>query len=282
MHSSEHQSPLDLTIVVVSYNSGPLIVDYLAGVLRCGDWQSVVVDNGSNAETVALLRRELADDQLLLLSTNQGYGRAANAAFQTIKTRYALLLNPDISVSPEQIHHFFRDALSSVKGAAIWAPATSEIQHTGSGPMAVTNVLGAVMLFDMAQMVDIGLFDDNLFLFYEEQDLCRRVVGAGRGIYLLTDHYFQHAKGTSSGGSDAVFYLKHWHVGWSSCYYARKHHLKRGRRLQWLLLRYSLKAQLARSHRKRLKYRARVAGVWAYLRGQQAFDERGLPRGFRG
>ena len=274
-------APLDLTVVVISYNSGQLILDNLSEVIRSPRWRSLIVDNNSTDNTPQLLREAFLPESVLALPANAGYGRAANAAFERLQTRYALLLNPDIVVSEAAVEAFMQDAMKLSGEAAIVAPATAEKDYLHQGPVQRRDVLGAAMLFDMQQMQSVGVFDNNLFLFYEEKDLCRRVNQSGLQVLLTTDHYFTHAKGTSSGGSIRIYYLKQWHVGWSSCYYLCKHRLNKGRkRPVALLLRYLLKSLFSGTALKRLKYRARVAGVSAYLTGKRSFDDQGKPRGW--
>ncbi|MFV0276830.1 MAG: glycosyltransferase [Parahaliea sp.] len=276
----KQDAELDLTVVIICYNSAQLIVDNLSEVLHSRRWRSLVVDNNSAGDTITLLRQHFPADKLVLLPRNEGYGRAANVVLGKLQTRYALLLNPDIIASEADITGFVEHARGQHPPAAIVAPATRPEEKTSTGMLECDEVLGAAMLFDQEQMRGIGWFDEQLFLYYEEKDLCRRARQAGSRILQDSDHYLRHDKGTSSGSSERIAYLKQWHVGWSSCYYLNKHGLDRGRRSPWfMLLRYSVKATLYyRDRGENLKYRARCAGVLAYIQGLAAFDADGQPR----
>lgn len=278
-HTAAEGAEPGLTVIIVSYNSGRLILEGLPSVVRSPRWRTLIIDNNSPDGSAALLREHFGEERVLALPRNEGYGRGANAALTRLQTRYALLMNPDIVADEGQVAAFFASATRPPGPAAIVAPATNPRDHRHRGLLPRDNVLGAAMLFDREHMAGIGWFDEQLFLYYEEKDLCRRVLAAGGAIYLDSDHHFLHHKGTSSGESREVIYLKHWHVGWSSCYYLRKHGLDKGRRRpRALLLKYRLKALLYRKPAERLKYRARSAGVAAYLRGLAAFSDSGEPR----
>ncbi|MFV0476346.1 MAG: glycosyltransferase [Parahaliea sp.] len=276
---TDGDTEFDLTIIVISYNSGQLVIDNLDSVVNSRRWLTQVIDNNSSDNSFQLMSKHFQPEQLIALPRNEGYGRAANVALMFLKTRYALLLNPDIAVDEKTVADFVHHAINTAPDAAIIAPATRPEEQCHCGMLAQRDVLGAAMLFDREQFKDIGWFDEHLFLYYEEKDLCRRVIEAGKAIYLDSEHYFVHAKGSSSGNSNAIAYLKHWHVGWSSCYYLKKHGLNHGRQgALAMLLRYSTKALFYHSASARLKYRARSAGVSAFLRGKGPFDAEGHPR----
>jgi GT2 family glycosyltransferase len=188
-------------------------------------------------------------------------------------------LNPDIEVSDDEVVVFYHLAQQSGRDAVVYAPATKIDEFTKTGWHDVSFVLGAAMLFDTQLLEEFGRFDENFFLFYEEKDLCYRIISEGGRICRLSDVLFGHNKGTSSGSYAAVDYLKQWHVAWSSAYYLTKHRLNRGRfRLSNLLICYFLKSIFSLSSSKRTKYKARVGGMLAYFRGGDAFDVAGRPQ----
>lgn len=268
-----------LSIVIVSFNSVELILNGLAEILDNPSFNVVIVDNHGSDHAEEILSSAFPQQAVITMDRNIGYGRAANLGFSKVNTRYILLLNPDISVSSDELISFFNAVLSSKQGAAVYAPTTILDQKTNQGFYETNNVLGAVMLFDMEVMSQIGLFDENIFLYYEEKDLCKRIIDSGNKIVISTDHYFPHAKGTSSGSSGGILYLKQWHVGWSSLYFFKKHNLARGRhRPIIMIIRYFLKSIFSLSESKRRKYRARCGGVIAFLLGKKAFDINGNPR----
>jgi GT2 family glycosyltransferase len=270
---------LDLTIAIISFNSGALIAQNFKELILDKDIAVTIVDNHSTDGNIELVRDISTDTHIVELENNIGYGRAANVALLSTKTRFLLLLNPDIQVSVEEIKQFYNSVLVEGRKAVIYAPATKAEELTKNGWCMVPEVLGAVMLFDLERLTPYGYFDENLFLFYEEKDLCKRVFDAGGHILRLSDMIFKHDKGTSSGVGRKVYYLKQWHVAWSSAYYLKKHKLNTGRhRLGVMIMRYTFTYLFSFSGVKRLKYRARIGGLLAFLLGKKAFDEQGLPQ----
>ena len=105
----EISEPLDLAIVVVSYNVEALLRRCLQTVYSSigGLKMAVcVVDNHSSDDSVAMVRREFPQAHLIANSDNPGYSTANNQGFKQLGVfdkmppRYCLLLNPDTEVMP--------------------------------------------------------------------------------------------------------------------------------------------------------------------------------------
>jgi len=60
-------------------------------------------------------------------------------------------------------------------------------------------VSGAFMFFDAKKFEDVGGFDPNIFLFYEEMDICQRLKHKGYTTVFYPDSSFTHYQGKSSG-----------------------------------------------------------------------------------
>lgn len=262
----------DLTIIIVSYNSASVIIDCLGALIDAMPHQVKVVDNTSRSGDVDRLEQRFPALDILRLDHNLGYGRAANAALQDVRSRYALLINPDVIIDSRQIMELLEQAEAYPQGA-IFGPATSRKHQQISTPAQEQDAIsGSCMLFDMEKLRPLGGFDDNIFLFSEEVDLCWRAREVGYKVLLLPRIYVEHLAGQSSGSSDAVEYMKNWHFGWSRSYFYRKHQQDHGkhalRRRYWL---YSWKALIARRHYDQVKFRAIRDGIRAFRSGKGAF-----------
>jgi N-acetylglucosaminyl-diphospho-decaprenol L-rhamnosyltransferase len=269
-----------LTIIIVSYNSYFALSQFMPDLLREPDYPVIIIDNASTDGTPEKIRSAFPKVECIALDSNIGYGRAANIGLSKISSQYALILNPDIQASNALIARLLDKALKYKNYAAIFAHATTQVEEGGVVEIIEKEwVLGAALLFDMEQMMSVGYFDENIFLYYEEVDLCKRVRDHGKKVALLPDVCFPHIKETSTLSSPVLDHLRQWHVAWSSMYFFRKHDLTTGKRAAWrLILQYLLKAVFTVTSRKRRKYIARVRGATAFVFGKQAFDSSGKAR----
>ena len=81
------------------------------------------------------------------------------------------------------------------------------------------------MFFNLKEFEEIGFFDSNFFIYFEEIDLCRRVKLFNKKIYLDPKIKIKHIGG-SSHDSEVNFEMelsRNWHWMWSSFYYHKKY-----------------------------------------------------------
>jgi len=270
---------LDLTIVSVSYNSAEIFLSSWENFLETTKLKVIIVDNASTDNSGKALTRFTPDHQVLQMDRNIGYGRAANAGIMHCRSRYALLLNPDLSISEESIAQLYESAVNDGGNTAIWAPALTSNDCADSPAVAVDTVCGAAMLFDLHKMKQVGLFDENIFLYSEETDLCYRTLSRGYLIKLCPRIFIQHAVDGSSGHQPSLIYMKSWHFGWSRCYFLDKHSLNSAKYNPQRMYRdYKLKSYISLGKIKRLQYKGKGAGVRAFMRGEKAFLPDGNPQ----
>ena len=190
--ASDEQAHLlqQVTVLTVTYNSSHC-VPALARGLR-GVPHVIVVDNASGDDSCAAVAAQLTHARLLRMPRNQGYGVANNAGLAQVATPYALLLNPDCLVTPEQIAALVAQAqrwpeatviapqLLEANGTpqlnyswprAAWTPRTGG----ADGPLNVGYACAAVLLLNLRELAHTGAFDPRFFLYYEDEDLCLRI-----------------------------------------------------------------------------------------------------------
>lgn len=221
--------------VVVTYDALPWIercLDSLRGV------ETVVVDNGSTDGTVAFVR-EHHPGVRLLEQENRGLGAGWNAGIRATDSAYVLLLNADAWLSEGALARLvaFADTRPraavvgprllnpdgtlqrSVRGfPTVWrlateylflrklAPGTAAFNAFYAGGFAhdetreVEVVMGACMLLRRAAVNEVGLCDEDYFLFSEETDWCYRFREAGWEVVFFPGAECTHVRGASHSG----------------------------------------------------------------------------------
>ena len=120
------KSKLDVSILVVSYNTKELTAAALDSVMRETQTVSnevIVVDNASTDGSTEALRDHPAVTRFITLDENIGFGRANNLAAENAQGRYILLLNPDTIVLNGAIDRLVQFADQNKK-ALIWGGRT--------------------------------------------------------------------------------------------------------------------------------------------------------------
>jgi N-acetylglucosaminyl-diphospho-decaprenol L-rhamnosyltransferase len=288
----KHGSSKKVSIVIVTHNSAAVIEKCLASIPA--GIKTYIVDNDSKDATVDIVNKS-ATKTILLKSKNIGFGRANNLALEKVTTEFSLLLNPDTVLQPNSIQKLL-EAADKYPDAAIIAPMlyhedgslqqsykTTVFRRERSnakyiepeGDLCAESLSGAVMLLRMACFKKIGFFDPEIFLFYEDDDICIKASAAGHSLVLTPDAKITHLMGRSSPPSLKYVYLKNWHMMWSRLYLEKKYkgafcakslamqlfYLSAGKVLVYLVIFNTDKVA---------KYLSKAMGAGAFLLGKRA------------
>ena len=227
----------EVAAVVVTYNSARHIgalLDSLPAAFGDVSYRTVVVDNGSTDETVALLRER--GDCVVVQSVNDGFGAGMNRAVRHAPpAETVLVLNPDSVLDPEAVPRMLR--VLRRPGVGIVAPRTREedgqlsptlrrtptVARVGGlsftripwfaeridDPRAYTDeravdwACGAIWLLSRECFDALGGFDESYFLYSEETDFALRARDAG-WVTMYTPQAGGMHVGGGSGTSSAT------------------------------------------------------------------------------
>ena len=213
-----------LTIVIVTFKSEHKILNCLDSISN--ETPVIIVENSNNKNFKNKIEKIYSNVSCILVGENKGYSSANNIGLSAVKTKYALILNPDTVLDKKAIQNFF--ALSNTKND-FWliGPANDQMINLDFGEknfIEVDNLKGFAIFFNMSKFQNI-FFDENFFLFFEEIDLCRRIKKNNGKIYLGKNIIIKH-EGASSVIKTNSFELeknRNWHWMWSTFYYQKKY-----------------------------------------------------------
>ena len=89
---------MDISIIIVSYNTKLLLLDCLASIfatVKDMSFEVWVVDNNSTDGTIEAVRQRYPTVNAIANRENRGFAAANNQAFRVMSGTYALLLNSD-------------------------------------------------------------------------------------------------------------------------------------------------------------------------------------------
>jgi GT2 family glycosyltransferase len=227
-----------MDVVTVTHNSAAVIGAMLAS-LPLG-MRAVVVDNASGDESPAIARR--ADAHVVASPNNVGFGGACNLGANAGAAPLILFLNPDCRIQPGALdalaaaakRHPHAAAFNprlvdaagkfSLKRTTLLAPG-ERFPGNPNGDCELPVLSGAALLVRRTAFEAIGGFDANIFLYYDDDDLCRRLRERGWKLMHVHDAVVVHEAGTSSGVSLATIRAKAKAAIVSQHYVSRKYGL---------------------------------------------------------
>jgi len=218
----------DLTIVINTFNSDEKIYSCLNSINP--DYKILVIENSNNFRFKEVLEKKYSNVVCELTGENLGYAKGNNLGLSKVKTKFAMILNPDTLVEKNSIDNFF-DTAVKYNDFAIIAPAIQEIKEIEkikkqNNVFEADSVKGFAMFLNIEKFKEIGFFDENFFIYFEEIDLCRRLKKLNKKIYLDKSIKINHIGGSSHNQSiDFEMELsRNWHWMWSTVYYHKKHY----------------------------------------------------------
>ena len=223
-------STKDITVVIATFRSEEKIKNCLNSIDKQA--KVLVIENSNNLSFKENLEKEFSNVECILVGSNIGYGRANNVGLKKIKTKYALILNPDATLYPSTFENFIK-AKEEIYDFAIMAPYIQEEKDKfdkkndlkNISPVEVGNVKGFAMFLNISEFREVGFFDENFFFYFEEIDLCKRLINHGKKIYLIPEIKIDHGGGLSHDQSINVEMelSRNWHWMWSTFNYHKKY-----------------------------------------------------------
>ena len=101
MSSSPHNTQLDVSFILVTYDSRAVINSCIGSILQqLGDltYEIIVVDNASSDGTATFVEAQSPSALIIRNQHNIGFGRAANIGYSASRGKYAFFLNPDATL----------------------------------------------------------------------------------------------------------------------------------------------------------------------------------------
>ena len=215
----------DITFVIVMYKSEKVIHECLKELPE--DLRKIVVDNSGNEKLKKNIEEKYNNLECFLMNENLGYGRANNFGINEAKTDYAFIINPDTKINEEKC----KKIVSYLNGQdfAIAAPQIIESDKiykqnkSDKKFIEVEQVPGMAMIINKKKF-NKNYFDENIFMYLEETDLCKRMKDLGERILEINIGVY-HLGGQSHGDYDfEIEKSRNWHWMWSKFYFNKKHY----------------------------------------------------------
>ncbi len=233
---------MDLSVVIVSYNTADLIGSCLSSLeaSRNVSMEIFVVDNASQDDSADIIRDRFPRVKLAVNKENKGFAAANNKVLNQCRGHFILFLNPDTTVMADTLEKaldFMRNNTHiGLAGAKILNPDGTlqesisfrypgEKYTRGDLPRIkgdIACVLGAAMLARREIIEAIGGFDEDFFLYGEDEDICLRIRKNGWMIGYIEEAVVIHLGGQSERQTlsaekwrkkvraEYLFYAKHY------------------------------------------------------------------------
>ncbi|MGD9347094.1 MAG: glycosyltransferase family 2 protein [Candidatus Aminicenantes bacterium] len=283
----------DLSVVMVNYNDRNHVKECLTSLketVKDIPFEIVIIDNQSTDGTPEWIREHVPGVRLIVNAENVGFARANNQGIKESRGKYILFLNTDTVLEPQAVAFLLEKLRSSKKiGAAgpallhgergyqvsfgkkvsffrevfqklILNPFHRFRLKRGAKERRVGWLSAACLLTRKDVLEEVGPFDENFFLYFEDIDLCVRIRERGYELLYIPQARVYHLGGASTEG---LKLFSRYHYRKSQIYFYEKHNSKASQALLRLYLRLNFNILLG----------------WGHLRGAADLNERRVFKG---
>ena len=226
-----------VAVIILNWNGAELLRRYLPTVIEGTDAaiaDVIVADNGSDDDSLQVLKQEFPDVKVLPLDQNYGFAQGYNLAIKKTMYPYTVLLNSDVrtphgwlnplldymqshpevgAVMPKLLHD--REdgkQMFEYAGAAggyidchgypycrgrVFEYVEDDHGQYDDGPKSIFWASGACMMVNSQLYWDAGGLDEDFFAHMEEIALCWRIRLAGKDLMMVPSSQVYHYGGGS-------------------------------------------------------------------------------------
>jgi GT2 family glycosyltransferase len=226
---------IDVSIILVNYNTKQLTIDCLNSIFDHAGNQSfevIVVDNASTDGSEEILSNDSRITYIRNVS-NLGFGKANNVGVERAKGEYLFFLNTDTLIVDDAIHgmwqymksnvdvgvcgvnlvdgemnptmsferlfpscrYMLNEMMARIPGRIVYG--RNSYYNFKKHPIKVAYVSGADLMIKKTVFEKIGGFDKGFFMYLEETDLCYQVKKLGLSVVTLSNYHIIHFGGKS-------------------------------------------------------------------------------------
>ena len=209
----------DITIIIVSYKSQKMIFQNLEIIKK---FPTIIINN-SKSDKFNTLFDDFKNIKLITPDLNLGYGKANNLGVNQSKTPYFLIVNPDILLNEKLINTLYSTFLNYNDDIGVVGPAlydsnmkrrtngsishvkkirgsklSSSINNIPEDNMCCDFLVGCCLFMKRDFFMELGGFDKDFFMYFEDNDLCDRIIKNGKTVVEVPSAKVIHLENSSS------------------------------------------------------------------------------------
>ncbi len=236
----------NLTLIIVTYRTNHDILDDCIKSID-QNVKILIIENSDDSNFKEKYENKFNNVSVVLSHNNLGYGGGNNFGFKNIKTRYGLISNPDVVYNSDFFKEIEKYLTPKIEFSIIGVSYDNEDNYLSYGSFDNKNnmilketnykennlkevdwVVGCSMLVDTKKITSSKLFDENIFLYFEEIDFCRQTKIKGGKVFSSSKLIVKHLGHKGSAATDPNYTIetemfRNWHWMWSSFYYHKKY-----------------------------------------------------------
>ena len=203
----------EITILIVLYDETDEII--FKNLEKIKNFKIIIVDNKGDKKLKNRITEKFEISKYYLSNKNLGFSKGFNKALNFCKTKYAFIKNADCYIDEDNIIKLY-DYIKDNQDCGIVSPTSYDEYNNLSynsgklpenensneilkvqGDVCVEKVLGSSMFVKMEDLQKVGMFNENLFIFFSDDELCKKIRGINKHVIQIYNSKCIHVHGIS-------------------------------------------------------------------------------------
>ena len=236
----------ELTIVILTYKTNEEILN---NCLNSIDKRVKVkiIENSKKFKNEKKFLKKFSNLTIDCTGENLGFGKGNNFGFRKVNTKYAFALSPDTILDKDffdNIKIYLNEKFEfSILGVNFYDEDIKKNGHRSYGYFSKNNlikeynetlieadwIIGCAIVINLDKFVDKIVFDENIFIYFEDFDLCKTLTNKGKKVFASKILFIKHIGNSSSIAiipelKRASNRFRSWHWRWSEFYFYKKNY----------------------------------------------------------
>ena len=236
----------EITVLMILFKEEYKMVSSCLNNIK--NFKVIIIDNANDEDLKKKISSEFKIYKYILNKKNIGFASAAHQGISLCETSHMLFLTADCYLTEENIF-FLYEAKKKYLNCMITSPTFYDeegyltynggpLPENGSksvplkqeGDSCVEAVITTAVLFNINEIKKIGSIDPNFFIYYMDDELCRRIKANNKSIVQVYKSKAIHKHGTLKvAGKFNKIFVRNFHFTYDELYYYYKnntHHSK--------------------------------------------------------
>tara|TARA_Y100000768_G_scaffold3134_1_gene2293 strand:- start:7478 stop:8350 length:873 start_codon:yes stop_codon:yes gene_type:complete len=224
-----------VTLIIPSYRSKKLIIKHIKNFYD--KYQIIIIENSRDSELKKIIKKDFPKVSIYL-KKNIGYGKAVNFAAKKVRTKFFFVMNPDAIIYKKTINNLIIAAKKIQEFGAVGPIYENNKKKYNKKVIEVTKLVSAAMLINKNIFLKLNGYDENFFLYYEDDDFFLKCNLNNLKLFLVTNSLIKHKKTKTVKKTlnlhsttfsnfkerNSTFLVGGWHGQWSKFYFFKKNY----------------------------------------------------------
>ena len=195
----------DITIVLLLYNTPLTLIKNLEKLKK---FEIIILDQSNDFHFKKKVTKVLPNIKKYYLSKNNiGFAKGINSLVKKVKTKYFFCTQPDVFINEKSIVELKKTFLRNKKNSIVTIPLINK-KKKGLKDIEVKSMIGASFLGNKKRFIEVGMFDEDFFFYWEDIEFSKRIKRFGYKIFESQKSLAIHNNGNSSKETYKTMFIR--------------------------------------------------------------------------